>query len=172
MWSGCVSWARDHTNEEVGSGPQSDFLKALIDPRHEEHADMLAWVGGAFDPTAFDLRATNQILKTIKPRSSRRPRHDAYPTTTFPDFWLTSRPHGTRAKCGRLTQPALPRHGTGTCVLTHSGQYHLNCGSFGKPIRTRPGLSSSRPCVALTLASFTTARCERCSVGYGNDVPN
>ena len=29
----------------------------LADPAHPEHAERLAWVGGAFDPDAFDPAA-------------------------------------------------------------------------------------------------------------------
>jgi hypothetical protein len=30
------------------------FLEVIRDPRHEEHEEMLDWVGGHFDPEAFD----------------------------------------------------------------------------------------------------------------------
>lgn len=30
------------------------FLKAIRDPADPEHKDMLAWIGGKFDPVAFD----------------------------------------------------------------------------------------------------------------------
>jgi hypothetical protein len=30
------------------------FLAAIADPLDEEHESMLEWVGGRFDPTAFD----------------------------------------------------------------------------------------------------------------------
>lgn len=41
--------------EDVG-GTQGykDFLAIITDPAHPEHAAMLEWVGGAFDPTKFD----------------------------------------------------------------------------------------------------------------------
>jgi hypothetical protein len=53
--------------EDVG-GPHSygEFLDILKDPAHEEHADMVRWVGGAFDPTTFNLAGTNRRLTTIK----------------------------------------------------------------------------------------------------------
>jgi hypothetical protein len=31
-----------------------DFLAAINDPDHDEHVSMLEWVGGSFDPEAFD----------------------------------------------------------------------------------------------------------------------
>jgi hypothetical protein len=32
-----------------------EFLKAIRDPKHPEHEEMLEWVGGEFDPDVFDL---------------------------------------------------------------------------------------------------------------------
>jgi hypothetical protein len=64
----CLAGANACPPEDVGgSYGYAEFLKILADPSHEEYADTLAWAGGAFDPTAFDLKATNQILETIKP---------------------------------------------------------------------------------------------------------
>ena len=53
--------------EDVG-GPHSygEFLAILKNPKHEDHADMLRWVGAAFDPTAFSLTDVNERLATIK----------------------------------------------------------------------------------------------------------
>ena len=34
-----------------------EFLEAVADPRHSEHASMLQWVGGGYDPDAFDPTA-------------------------------------------------------------------------------------------------------------------
>lgn len=64
----CLAGANACPPEDVG-GPYgyADFLEILANPRHEEHADMVSWIGGAFDPAAFDREATNRILKTIKP---------------------------------------------------------------------------------------------------------
>ncbi len=41
------------------------FLEAIRDPNHPEHDDMLAWVGGEFDPEAFDLEEVNQQLAQL-----------------------------------------------------------------------------------------------------------
>lgn len=64
----CLAGRRACPPEDVGGiwGYQ-EFLEAIRDPEHEEHASMLAWVGGAFDPDAFDLRAVNQDLATLGP---------------------------------------------------------------------------------------------------------
>ncbi len=50
--------------EDVG-GPEGyrECLEALADPRHERHAEMREWIGGEFDPAAFDLRAVNRKLQ-------------------------------------------------------------------------------------------------------------
>lgn len=39
-----------------------EFLEAIGDPAHFEHDRMLTWVGGGFDPEAFDLDQANQAL--------------------------------------------------------------------------------------------------------------
>lgn len=42
------------------------FLEAIQDPNHPEHEDMLDWIGGEFDPEAFDLDEINQALQHFK----------------------------------------------------------------------------------------------------------
>jgi hypothetical protein len=51
----CLEGARVCPPEDVGGvwGYQ-EFLEAIADPGHEEHEEMLEWVGGQFDPEAFD----------------------------------------------------------------------------------------------------------------------
>ncbi len=41
-------------------------LEAIQNPKHPEHEEMLEWVGGSFDPEAFDLEAVNRTLKRVK----------------------------------------------------------------------------------------------------------
>jgi len=43
-----------------------DFLEAIRDPKHEEHEDYLEWIGGEFDPEAFDLEAVNAELARLR----------------------------------------------------------------------------------------------------------
>jgi len=51
----CVTGARACPPEDVGGvWGYVDFLEAIADPEHEAHDDMLEWVGGKFDPEAFD----------------------------------------------------------------------------------------------------------------------
>ena len=49
--------------EDVGGiWGYADFLETIGDPGHPEHAAMLEWIGGAFDPEVFDLDAVNRRL--------------------------------------------------------------------------------------------------------------
>jgi Plasmid pRiA4b ORF-3-like protein len=65
----CVAGARAAPPDDVGGpGGYEEFLRAINDPKHEEHDSMLVWVGGAFDPEGFDL---NEINRTL--RFGRRP---------------------------------------------------------------------------------------------------
>ena len=43
-----------------------DFLEAIQDPNHDEHESMLEWVGGEFDPDAFDMKFVNNNLRGLK----------------------------------------------------------------------------------------------------------
>ena len=54
----CTGGARACPPEDVG-GPSgyADFLEAMDDPTHEEHASMLEWAGGDWDAEHFDPRA-------------------------------------------------------------------------------------------------------------------
>jgi hypothetical protein len=39
-----------------------EFLEALADPDHPEHADLKEWIGRPFDPRAFDVDEVNARL--------------------------------------------------------------------------------------------------------------
>ena len=60
----CVGGARAVPPEDVG-GPMGyeRFLAVIRDAQHEEHDEMLAWVGGTFDPEGFDLNVVNRIMR-------------------------------------------------------------------------------------------------------------
>jgi hypothetical protein len=63
----CVGGARACPPEDVGGiGGYANFLKAIRDRRHPEHKLYLGWVGGDFDPEAFDLGAVNRKLSRLK----------------------------------------------------------------------------------------------------------
>jgi hypothetical protein len=64
----CLAGANACPPEDVGGPPgYTEFLEAIRDPAHPEHAEMLDWCGGEFDPTAFRLDAINAALHQFKP---------------------------------------------------------------------------------------------------------
>ncbi|HBA40324.1 MAG TPA: hypothetical protein DCZ05_11435 [Deltaproteobacteria bacterium] len=63
----CLDGARACPPEDCGGiYGYADFLEAIRNPEHEEHEEMLEWIGGEFDPEEFDLEAVNQSLKSIR----------------------------------------------------------------------------------------------------------
>lgn len=44
----------------------ANFKAAIRDPTHPEHKAMRAWIGGNFDPEAFDLATTNARLQRLR----------------------------------------------------------------------------------------------------------
>lgn len=62
----CVKGKRACPPEDVGGvWGYGDFLEAIRDPNHPEHDEYLEWVGGEFDPEAFELEAANEALRWI-----------------------------------------------------------------------------------------------------------
>ena len=49
-----------------GTGGFAELLEVLADPSNEEHEHYLGWVGGIFDPTAFDLVSVNAELQRVR----------------------------------------------------------------------------------------------------------
>ena len=51
------------------------LLEVVADPKHEEYEDMVEWMGGDFDPQAFDLEEANAVLaEWRKAQQKRKPR--------------------------------------------------------------------------------------------------
>lgn len=51
----CVGGKRACPPEDCGGvWGYREFLTAISDPKHPDHEAMLEWVGGEFDPEAFD----------------------------------------------------------------------------------------------------------------------
>lgn len=53
----CLAGERQCPPEDCG-GPAryAEFLKAISDPKHPEHDSFVEWIGGPFDPEAFDAK--------------------------------------------------------------------------------------------------------------------
>ena len=53
----CVAGARACPPEDCGGVHGfAEFLDAIADPKHPDHAQLVQWSGGAYDPEAFDPR--------------------------------------------------------------------------------------------------------------------
>ena len=62
----CLAGAHNCPPEDCGgSRGYERFLKAIRDPKHSEHASMVEWSGGAFNPEEFDAAFKNQELKYV-----------------------------------------------------------------------------------------------------------
>ena len=62
----CIKGKRACPPEDVGgTWGYEEFLEALRDPEHPEHDEYLEWIGGKFDPEAFDLERINRELHSL-----------------------------------------------------------------------------------------------------------
>jgi hypothetical protein len=60
----CIKGKRARPPEDVGGiWGYEEFLEAIRDPDHSEHDEYLEWVGGEFDPEAFNLDEINAALR-------------------------------------------------------------------------------------------------------------
>jgi hypothetical protein len=67
----CVAGENACPPDNIGGPPgYQQMLAILRQPTHEEHADMLRWVGGVFDPAGFDLNRINRAWRATKRRRS------------------------------------------------------------------------------------------------------
>ena len=63
----CLKGKRACPPEDCGGiWGYANFLDAIGDADHPEHDDMLEWIGGEFDPEAFDLDDINLRLAMMK----------------------------------------------------------------------------------------------------------
>jgi hypothetical protein len=67
----CLAGERACPPDDCG-GPwgYADFCDAVTDPRHERHEELTEWLGGPFDPEAFDPRAATRQMRR-RPTQSR-----------------------------------------------------------------------------------------------------
>lgn len=65
----CLAGENACPPEDVG-GPLGYklFLQILGDREHEQHEDMVRWIGGVFDPRGFDLNRINRDYQGAKKR--------------------------------------------------------------------------------------------------------
>ena len=71
----CLDGARACPPEDCGGAPGYErLLEVLADPDHPEHAELTGWVGGEFDPEAFDRAAINELLDLYDRHTRRRRR--------------------------------------------------------------------------------------------------
>lgn len=63
----CMDGANACPPEDFG-GPSGhdDLRRVLADPSHEDHDHLRGWIGGPFDPSAFDLALTNAVLQGVR----------------------------------------------------------------------------------------------------------
>jgi len=63
----CIAGARACPPEDCGGPPGYEhLLKALADPKCEDHNELLEWVGRRYDPEKFDLLAIDRALKKVR----------------------------------------------------------------------------------------------------------
>ena len=63
----CVAGANATPPEACGGVPGYDeFVAAMRDLKHSEHAEMSEWIGRPWDPVAFDIAVANLWLSEIK----------------------------------------------------------------------------------------------------------
>ena len=63
----CLKGKRACPPEDVGGvWGYENFLEVSRNPDHDEHEEYLTWVGGEFDPEAFDLEEVNTHLRSME----------------------------------------------------------------------------------------------------------
>jgi hypothetical protein len=59
--------ARACPPEDSGGPPgYMNLLVTLSDPQSEDYRDMMDWLGGPFDPNAFDLQAADEAVRKVR----------------------------------------------------------------------------------------------------------
>jgi hypothetical protein len=68
----CLDGERACPPEDCGGvWGYGDLLEVIMDPKHEEYESMMEWLGGKFNPEAFDRDKVNKCLRKLKwPRTT------------------------------------------------------------------------------------------------------
>jgi len=68
----CLDGERACPPEDCGGvWGYADLLEIIMNPKHEEYESMMEWLGGEFDPEAFDRDSVNKHLRSLKwPRTT------------------------------------------------------------------------------------------------------
>lgn len=60
----CLDGARNCPPEDCGGRwAYAGLLEVVANPEHEEYDDLTEWLGGEFDPEAFDMEMINEMLE-------------------------------------------------------------------------------------------------------------
>jgi hypothetical protein len=66
-WPMCLAGENACPPEDVGGPPgYMNFLQAMRDPNHGQHADYWRWWGGPFDPSTFSINAANMAIRKLR----------------------------------------------------------------------------------------------------------
>jgi hypothetical protein len=68
----CLDGARACPPDDCGGAfGYANLLEIIMDPKHEEYEDMMEWLGGKFEPEAFDREKITKHLRKLKwPRTT------------------------------------------------------------------------------------------------------
>lgn len=68
----CLAGERHGPPEDCGGIPGFyNLLEAVRDPEHEQHEELLDWLGGDFDPEAFSVDEVNRRLASLQRRRNK-----------------------------------------------------------------------------------------------------
>jgi hypothetical protein len=63
----CMAGKRACPPEDCGSiSGYAEVVEAMTNQSHRRHKELLEWLGGPFDPEAFDLEAVNEALRDLR----------------------------------------------------------------------------------------------------------
>jgi len=127
----CIKGRRACPPEDVGGiWGYYHFLEAIQDPEHEEHEEYLEWVGGEFDPEAFDLEETNRALAAIwrgVPRLGKLPPLYRFILNPYTDARFTRCPICERKMRQRKLPLFIHVEPANPVVLSYTCRYCPDC---------------------------------------------